>query len=1602
MLAVQHVEARLLMSGVHAVYAPGSIIPSEQRQFGTEAPQPFQAAGRWNSTATDGGGLGQGDVTTLTWSIVADGTLTDTGTASNLIAFMDANFGAGPGGANLTQRPWFQFYQEAHDRMEEISGIDFVYVAYDDGVQMAFSNPGVLGVRSDMRIMGQNIDGPSSILAYNYFPDYGDMVIDTSDTAFYTGAANNFRGFRNVLMHEMGHGIGMAHVESSDSEFLMEPFINLNFDGPQLDDILLMQRHYGDFFEKQGGDDTATAIDLGILLNGATVNLGAVGNSTIVTDTQTDFISIDDESDLDVFSFDATAGGRLTANLTPRGTTYRQGPQGGPSPQPQFDSLRQSNLRLELIGPDGSTVLATADTGGVGVAEAISNFQIPSAGTYYISVSGATLDAVQLYGLGLTFAADQGIVAGTVYNDLNGDGFQNPGETGIVGRTVVLDRILPPVTYQSTDGPIFINDNEAISSVQIIETGNPNDIFTDLNIEVNLFADDIGTLSLYLISPDGTEIRLASRDGARGFSYFVTFDDEAASSIDGQAGNLFGLFRPEMPLSALDGGDINGVWSLRVVDEELDGLVSQLNDWSLSFVAQDRQTVVTNALGQYQFEELAAGDYVVSPVLSPNYTPTIPASGTRSITLAQDEARVNQDFGARLGTLQPPVLTGFGGTISYSPFATILVDDDAALTDLDSPNFNGGSIQVGFNPGTEATNRLSIRNQGTGAGQVGFDGTNVSVGGVVIGTASGGVNTLTINLNAQATPARVQAVIRNLTYSNTSATPADVNRTVTIAVRDGSVSAAATATKTIEINSAPVIGAFGGSLAYPLAQTIYLDTDVTVSDIDSPDLNGGVLRIEFTSGSEANNRLAIRNAGSGVGQTSLSGNVVSVAGVPIGTFAGGVGVTALVVTLNANATPEGVQVLLRNITYNNASAQPVVVDRIVQVTLTDGDGATSLAVSKSISIPPRVLNFTDTAHFRIGTVITLDLDATVAAGAATYNGGTIVLEFISGAEAGNRLGIRNVGNGAGQVGFNTTTGVITFGGSLNVIGSATGGNGTNPFVITFNASATQASVQAVIRALTYGNSATNPANIGRVVRLTLTDGAGASSQPVTKTVNFVPTITEFTNPLAYVTGATMLLDSDVIIKDTDALNFGSGVLRVSFVSGQEAANRLRIRHQGTSGGQVGVSGSTVYYGGVAIGTIAGGEGVTPLTVTFNVQASPPAVQAVARNITYRNTADVPAPLSRIVEMTLSDSQGGVSPAVSKSMSVLPRITDIVGYNANTGEWHVQRSNGTQFSNSVFGSLPTNLGLTQFVNGDFNGDGLADVAARSTTTGAWYVGLNTGSTFQIANWGTWTTAVTWDFLQTGDFDGDGRDDVAAFVKSQGKWYVARSTGSAFATTNWITTSSTVNWGDVHVGDFNGDGRADLTMRNLTTGQFVVFRSQGTTFAPSVWATLSPSYTWGMQQVGDFDGDGLDDVASFVASQSKWYVSRSTGSAFTTTAWRTLGAVTWGQAAAGDFNGDGRTDLFLRDQGTGKTYVLNSLGTSFGATQWGTWSTSFTWSSIQVGDFDGDGRADVAAYVATQGKWYVARSTGSAFTTTQWGSWSTSGNWLGIDAEEWSII
>ena len=259
---------------------------------------------------------------------------------------------------------------------------------------------------------------------------------------------------------------------------------------------------------------------------------------------------------------------------------------------------------------------------------------------------------------------------------------------------------------------------------------------------------------------------------------------------------------------------------------------------------------------------------------------------------------------------------------------------------------------------------LSVANQGSGAGQIGVAGNAVSFGGVQFATFSGGSGgtPLVFTFDADATPAAVQALVRDIFYANgNQADPSTLERTIGWTLVDGDGTAnggtdtlsLTSKVDVIAVNDAPVVDLNGAgvgvnnSVGYTEnAAPTLLAPNATVVDVDSPDFDGGHLDVAIGPGFQPSDFLTIIGQGNGAGQIGLSGNVVTYGGVSIGTVSGG-GVfggptgTMVISFSGSAATPEAVQALIHQIAYYADSEDPSTTQRAILFSLTDGDGGTS-------------------------------------------------------------------------------------------------------------------------------------------------------------------------------------------------------------------------------------------------------------------------------------------------------------------------------------------------------------------------------------------------------------------------------------------------------------------------------------------------------------------------------------------------------------------------------------------------------------------------------------------------------------------------------------
>lgn len=364
----------------------------------------FQQGNRWSRTAIDGSGLTQGDPTNITYSFAPDGSFVPNSGlgsgSSTLFQWLDAKYG--------NTATWQALFHSVFDRWEELTGITYTWEQNDDGRNMS-SSLGFVGVRGDVRIFAFNYpaDGNNGVLAYNFFPNDGDMALDAFDS-FYNVTSGNSLRLRNVVSHEHGHGLGMAHVCPANQTKLMEPFVSTQYNGPQLDDILNGQRHYGDPLEDNNTPFSAT--DLG--------EYGDTGFFNILE------ASIDDNNDLDYFLVTLTERAQILFTTSPNAGEYRQGGQTqscNNGNNTNYNTMH--DLKIEVFAStDLITPVATADDTVAGGDE-LAIYAAETPGDYYILVSPTdSINNIQRYQAGLFLSSLPPVECPA---DITGDGQLN-------------------------------------------------------------------------------------------------------------------------------------------------------------------------------------------------------------------------------------------------------------------------------------------------------------------------------------------------------------------------------------------------------------------------------------------------------------------------------------------------------------------------------------------------------------------------------------------------------------------------------------------------------------------------------------------------------------------------------------------------------------------------------------------------------------------------------------------------------------------------------------------------------------------------------------------------------------------------------------------------------------------------------------------------------------------------------------------------------------------------------------------------------------------------------------------------------------------------
>ncbi len=923
-----------------------------------------------------------------------------------------------------------------------------------------------------------------------------------------------------------------------------------------------------------------------------------------------------------------------------------------------------------------------------------------------------------------------------------------------------------------------------------------------------------------------------------------------------------------------------------------------------------------------------------------------------------------------------PTIALAGGPVNYDEGdGAVVIDSSATASDVDLVDFDTGTLTVDFTANGTAFDRLSIRDEGPGAGNIQVSGSTIiyDSGGPLapIATFSGGTDgstPLVITFNSSATATQVQAVMRNVTYENVSENPSTSSRTVRFVLTDGDGGTSNAATETINVtavNDAP--------------------TDVYYT--------------QFIGGSEFVVNSTLTDDQDAPAVTALAGGGFVVVWESINQDGDGDGIYFQ--RYDNAGSPAGVETQI-NLTTTSDQDDPQ------PVALSDGSFVvvweSNLQDGSSLGIFGRQFDATGnplTGEFQINTTTA---DQQVDPRVAALRGGGFVVVWESNLQDGDQKGVysQRFDNSSAPVGVETQVHTTTAGtqadarvaglndggyvvvwesdasGSLEIMGRRFDAGGS-PTGGEFQINSTTADVQddPEVTALVDGGfvviwESVNQDGSGTGLYGQKYDAAGSSvgsEFQVNSTAN-----------LAQQDPAVKTLDDGGFLVvwesfDQDGSDYGVYAQRFD-ASGNQVHGEFQLNTT-TADGQKDVRVDVLGDGRLVTAWVSenqDGSGNTVVgrifTPTLDEHSPNGTIAAVASQVVDVEAGDTHT--FTLVDnaggaFTINNSTGEITVANSNlidfeaaaTMNVTVRVTDS-GSLTHDEVVTIQINNVNDAPNFDTASF-TDHTITATADGavfvhsaDVDGDGDIDVLSASGTddTIAWYE--NDGSENFTKHTIT-TTADIANEVTTADVDGDGDLDVlsASTGDSTIAWY--ENDGSQNFTEH-IITNAVNSAQSVATADVDGDGDLDVLSGSAGTGATLAwYENDGSqNFTTHAITTTNGSYRSVI--TADVDGDGDLDVlsASFAEDMIGWYENDGSGNFTEHTVTTTADGAR--SVFVVDVDGDGDVDVLSASDNDDKIAWYENDG-SQNFTAHTITTTAYGARSVTAADMDRDGDLDV---------------------------------------------
>lgn len=725
--------------------------------------------------------------------------------------------------------------------------------------------------------------------------------------------------------------------------------------------------------------------------SGGTADASTTGNATpFSTTSDTASVTINAVNDAPVFSgLDGTpsytegaAAVQLDANATISDL--------------EMDALNGGN------GDYSGASLTIARNGG---ADASDSFGFDTAGASF-TVSGGNLQSG-----GNTFAT---------FTNAGGTLTVNFTSSGTTATSALADEVLQRITYENTSNDQTSNPqlDWTFSDGAANGTGSITATLTDVNDAPSVTAT-------------GGNPTFIEGGAAQDLYNTVTADTvETGQTFTAMTLTVTNVANEASEILSFDGSDVALTHNNTVTPTATNGLTVGVSVTGSTATVSFSGATLSEAQLQTLVDGLTYRNESQDPTTAGNRVVTITSvtdsgggtnSATPNLTSTASLTGVNDaPVVSNVYTETSQVVAG-NGAQGLSGFA------DAAVTNIDSADYNGGFVTLAQTSGTANGNWFVDGTTVTSGGDATVSaGETILVSGTSIGTVDvtddgQGVNDFTINFGANASNSAVQTLLHNLQYDAPSAL-GDRGFTLTLNDADGIANggdADDSGSFTISVTpNPPVIGNLDSDSvnASEGGGTVLLDagSNATLTDADSVDLNGGTVTVSVTNNADAaSDVLSVDTSGVVSLAGTTAGSNISVSGSVIGTLGNNIAAgNDFIVNLSALSTPALVQSLLQALTFEATGENPAESTRTVSITVSDGQANDAVDVSVAVTAvndAPQLAGLITDASFTEDTAANLDLSASTLSDVDTTGSVTLTLTASAGSLSASSGGGVTVG-----------------------------------------------------------------------------------------------------------------------------------------------------------------------------------------------------------------------------------------------------------------------------------------------------------------------------------------------------------------------------------------------------------------------------------------------------------------------------------------------------------------------------------------------------------------------------------------------------------------